>query len=445
MSALARYFHTVGKVVGGYDRSETSLTRELTAEGIDINYSDEIGSIPQEFRDTSDLNSILIIYTPAVPDTAQQLRYFRKNFFKVLKRSQVLGAISDEKRTIAIGGSHGKTTISAMVTEIFKISNLGCSAFLGGISKSLNSNFLLSAESEWVVVEADEFDKSFLTLHPDMALVSSMDSDHLDVYGDKNHLENSFKDFLSLIEPKGKAVLKEGLNNIAPPSGKIDVKYYGLQEARDYYAVNIERDGLFYKFDIRTPNGTISNFKTSVPGWINIENAVGAASLGLEAGLEADLIREGISNFLGIKRRFDIRINNQKIVYMDDYAHHPKEIKYFIQSIRKLFPDKKLTGIFQPHLYSRTRDFAKEFGHELSALDELILLDIYPAREEAIEGVSSRLILAEVEMNKKILVEREGIMEVLKDQEIEVLVTMGAGDIDQLVEPIEEYLESYDS
>ncbi len=401
--------------------------------------------IPPMFKNPANNDDILIIYTPAIPVDLVQLKFFKSNGYKVFKRSQVLGEISRKFKTIAIGGSHGKTTISAMITEIFRKSNQRCSAFIGGISKTIESNLLYTPESDWAIIEADEFDRSFLFLHPDIALVSSMDPDHLDVYGDKDQLSESFRSFLNLLDENGIAIIKEGLELIVPTSKKLKVKYYGLDAAKDYFASNIRQVGLNYHFDLNTPGGLIKDIKTAIPGWINIENAVGASAVCLEAGLSEKWVREGISSFQGIRRRFDVRIFSSKMVYIDDYAHHPKEIRSFLRSIKKLFPTKKITGIFQPHLFSRTRDFALEFGRELSILDELILLDIYPAREQAMEGVTSQLILDAVEIKDKCLQTKEELISRLDGENLEVIVTMGAGDIDQLVNPIEEYLNKYAS
>ncbi len=445
MSALARYFYILGKEVGGYDRCSTTLTEILKDQGIEINFSDDITSIPLRFRDQSHRGDTIIIFTPAIPADAIQLKYFLDNGYQVYKRSQVLGEISSQYKTIAIGGSHGKTTISAMVTEIFRRSSLGCSAFLGGISKNFESNLFYTPDSEWAVIEADEFDRSFLSLHPHMALVTSIDSDHLDIYGDRDHLRQSFGAFLDRLDKNGVVVLKEGLNSIIPASKKLEVKYYGLDSGRDYFATNIRQDGLYYHFDLMTPGGLIKDFETAVPGWINIENAVGAAAISVEAGLSEQLIREGIAGFQGIQRRFDVRILGTKVVYIDDYAHHPIEIKLFLKSVKMLFPGKKLTGIFQPHLFSRTQDFAIDFGHELSVLSELILLDIYPAREKPILGVSSQLILDATEIDKKCLISKQDLIPSLGERNLEVVLTMGAGDIDQLVAPIENYLFDYAS
>ncbi len=445
MSSLARYFHALGKDVGGYDRSSSEITGALAELGMEINFRDMLEDIPERFLDSTMKDSILIIYTPAIPKNSIQLNYFFDNNFYIQKRAEVLGEISKAYKTLAISGSHGKTTISAMVAEVFRAGSIEGSAFLGGISKNINSNLLLGVGSNLAVMEADEFDKSFLFLHPDLALVSSMDPDHLDIYGDTDHLRNSFEAFLKLLPETGTAIIKEGLDHILPAGSKLRVKFYGLESGRDYHAENISLRDLSYVFDLMTPTGLQKGFRTAVPGWINIENAIGAAAICLEAGIPVEIVRKGISSFNGIKRRFDLRLRSENLVYIDDYAHHPNEIKSFLISVSKLFPGKKITGVFQPHLFSRTRDFAQEFGKELSILDELILLDIYPAREEPMEGVTSGLILDEVDLQEKELVSKEELLKKIGNRKPEVLVTMGAGDIDQLVKPIEELLGKYAS
>ena len=445
MSSLARYFHALGKDVGGYDRSSSEITESLADLGMEINFRDMLEDIPVRFFDSAMKDSILIIYTPAIPENSIQLNYFFDNSFCTVKRAEVLGEISKAYKTLAISGSHGKTTISAMVAEVFRAGSIKGSAFLGGISKNINSNLLLRVGSNLAVMEADEFDKSFLFLHPDLALVSSMDPDHLDIYGDTDHLRNSFEAFLKLLPEAGIAIIKEGLDHIIPTDSNICVKFYGLESGRDYHAESISLHDLSYEFDLMTPSGLQKGFCTAVPGWINIENAIGAAAICLETGIPVEIVRKGISSFNGIKRRFDLRLRSEKLVYIDDYAHHPNEIKSFLASVSKLFPGKKITGVFQPHLFSRTRDFAQEFGKELSKLDELILLDIYPAREEPMEGVTSGLILDEVDLQEKELVSKEELLKKIENRKPEVLVTMGAGDIDQLVKPIEELLGKYAS
>jgi UDP-N-acetylmuramate--alanine ligase len=443
MSALAQYFLMLGKVVAGYDRTGSAITEMLLEKGVQVSFSDEVSGIPDDFRNPGNKDKCLIIYTPAVPAESKQFEYFRGRGYEYYKRAEVLGEISKGFRTIAVGGSHGKTTVSAMVAEIMQMSDHGCSAFLGGISKNLQSNLLLNNNSEWAVMEADEFDRSFLKLYPEMLVVTSMDPDHLDIYGDSGHMQDSFRLFVDRLPENGHAVLKEGLGEIIPAGKQINARFYGLEYGRDYRAENIISNGLCYNFDLVTPGGRLKDMQTGVPGWINIENAVAASAICLEAGVEKNFVISGIKSFKGIKRRFDIRVHNDRLTFIDDYAHHPREIQSFIYSVRKLFPGRSLTGIFQPHLFSRTRDFAREFGIELSKLDELIMLDIYPAREKPIEGVSSNIILKEVSIEKKMICSREDLIPVLDRGEREIIVTMGAGDIDRLVEPLEKHFMQY--
>ena len=445
MSALAQYFNLTGIKVAGYDRIESPITTMLIKQGIDVNFIDDPGAIPETFRMPPETGECLVVYTPAIPSDNEQFMFFRNNGYDCFKRSQILGEISKEYNTIAVGGSHGKTTVSAMIAEVLRNSKLGCSAFLGGVSKNLGSNFIMNYESGWAVMEADEFDRSFLYLHPKMLVVTSMDPDHLDIYGDASNLKKSFTGFMDRLPENGIALVKEGLDDIVPPGKTLNVRFYGMESGRDYRAVNIQAYGIFYRFDLATPSGYIPDLITGVPGWLNVENAVAASSICCEAGVDEDSIRTGISGFRGIQRRFDLRISNDKITYIDDYAHHPKEISSFIESLRKLFPDKAITGIFQPHLFTRTKDFAREFGEELGKLDELILLDIYPAREKPIEGVSSELILDEVSLEKKRICKKDELIRVLDSEQREIVVTMGAGDIGLLVEQLENHFIGYAS
>lgn len=440
MSALAQYFKLTGKDVAGYDRMHSDLTTLMAESGMELNFEDKIEAIPSRFKVLKNIESCLVIYTPAIPENSIQLNFFRDKKFNCYKRSRILGKLSTYYKTIAIGGSHGKTTVSAMVTEILRKSGSTCSAFLGGISKPLGSNLLYMPESKWAVMEADEFDRSFLELLPQFLLVTSMDADHLDIYGDKDQLRESFGKFVGRLPVDGTAIIKEDIGDIVPVEKKINVKYYGLDKGRDYFAENISQEGLCYKFDLHTPVGPIRKIQTSVPGWINIENAVGAAAICIEAGMPEEAIREGIASFTGIRRRFDVKILSDKLVYIDDYAHHPSEIRTFIHSLRKLFPGKEITGVFQPHLYSRTRDFATEFARELSLLDDLIMLEIYPARERPIAGVSSQMILDRVSLKEKVLADRDELLNILDRKKREIIVTMGAGDIDRLVEPLKHHL-----
>jgi len=433
MSAIARYFHANGKLVFGYDKTKTQLTEELIAEGIGITFEDEIMGIPEEF---SSIESTLVVYTPAIPKYHKQLRFFIDNCFNVLKRSEVLGLLSDGLNGIGIAGTHGKTTVSTLTAHIFKVSTLDCNAFLGGISKNYQSNLLLSNNSPWVILEADEFDRSFLQLHPKLALITSMDADHLDVYGQKSELEKSFYQYVSQIKEGGVLVYKKGL---IIPHKEILSYSYALNEKADFYASELTLlDGL-YQFDLIYPNGIMKGLRFSYPGKINVENAVAACSLAILSGIKEDEIRRALTTFSGVRRRFDYQIKDDNLIFIDDYAHHPKELKESISSVKNIYPSNKITGIFQPHLYSRTRDFADEFAKSLNLLDEVILLDIYPARELPIEGVTSEIILDKLTI-PSLLCSKDQLLDVLKKKEIEVLLTLGAGDIDKLVRPIKNML-----
>lgn len=433
MSAIARYFHSIGKNVFGYDRTSTKLTGELIAEGIEITFEDDLDTIPNEFLKKEET---LVVFTPAIPKDHQQLSYFRLNAYVIMKRSQVLGLLSDDLNGVGIAGTHGKTTVSTITAHIFKTSSVGCNAFLGGISRNYQSNLLVNKNSPWVILEADEFDRSFLQLHPKIALITSMDADHLDIYGDKSELEKSFFEFVSQIKKDGILVHKKGL----PLSAEGIKKYtYSLIEEADFYAENLKLVEGYYEFDLIHPKGRIDGLQFSYPGKINAENAIAACSVAIIAGVEEAELRKALSSFEGVRRRFDYQIRNEKLVFIDDYAHHPKELKESISSVRDIYPNRKITGIFQPHLYTRTRDFSEGFAESLSLLDEVILLDIYPARELPIEGVNSNMILENVKV-PAILCSKEELIDVLKSKDLEVLLTLGAGDIDKLVEPIKNML-----
>lgn len=433
MSAIARYFHSIGMNVFGYDRTQTQLTSELIAEGIGITFNESVESIPKEHKLKQDT---LVVYTPAIPSGHPQMEYFRQENFEIRKRSQVLGLLSDNLNGIGIAGTHGKTTVSTITSHIFKTSALGCNAFLGGISRNYQSNLLLSKDSPWVILEADEFDRSFLQLHPQLALITSMDADHLDIYGDKSELERSFQEFVNQIKKGGSLVYKKGLKL---ETNDINTYSYSLNEKADFYAENLNLVEGFYQFDLIHPKGRIEGINFSYPGKINVENAVAASSVAILCGVQEEELREALSTFKGVRRRFDYHIRNEKMVFIDDYAHHPKELWESISSVRALYPEKKLTGVFQPHLYTRTRDFAEGFATSLNLLDEVILLDIYPARELPIEGVSSEIIFKNLKVPSK-LCKKGDLLDLIEEKELEVLLTLGAGDIDQLVEPIKELL-----
>ena len=437
MSNLARYFMAKGKNVAGYDRTATDLTKELIKEGAEIHYIDDINLIPDFCKDKS---NTLVVYTPAVPSDNEEVKYFTENGFTFQKRAQVLGTITRSGKALCCAGTHGKTTTSSMLAHILRQSHLDTSAFLGGILKNYDNNLIISDKSEYIVVEADEYDRSFHWLHPYMALITSVDPDHLDIYGTEEEYLKSFEHFTSLIHPGGILVIKH--NAKLSPKIAEGVKVYTYsQDKGDFHTRNIKIGNGEIYFDFVTPKETIENIWLGVPVKINIENSIGSMALAWLNGVTADEMRHAMATFQGAKRRFDFILKTDKIVMIDDYAHHPEELSASISSIKELYPDRKVTGIFQPHLYSRTRDFADQFAESLSLLDELILLDIYPAREEPIEGVTSKIIFDKVTCPKTLRNKEELLPLLEKRTDLDVLLTVGAGDIDQLLEPIKEVLE----
>lgn len=432
MSAIARYFKFKGLNVTGYDKTESALTDALQKEGIDVHYEDNTDFIPKDVENT------LVVYTPAIPHDMGELVYVQEHGYKVLKRSKVLGEITDGERCLAVSGTHGKTTTSTLTAHILKESGEGCSAFLGGISKNYDTNLLMS-HTDTVVVEADEFDRSFLQLHPEIAVITAMDADHLDIYGDLNHVHEAFKAFASQVH--GTVIAKLGLDiTPADTSAKILTYHYNDSSA-DFYARNPKPDSLgYFSFDLVYPGGVIENVKCGTPGWVNVENSIAAAAICLTYGINPEKIRKAIGTFQGVKRRLDIHLNTEKLSYIDDYAHHPKELSTAISSMRDIFPGRKLTAVFQPHLFTRTRDFADGFAEALSKVDKLILLDIYPAREEPIPGVTSEIIFDKVTAPEKVLLKKEELMDYLTKEPLDVLVTFGAGNIDRFIGPITELL-----
>lgn len=437
MSNLARYFMSKGKSVGGYDRAETLLTKALVKEGADIHYADDVANIPVLYTDKE---TTLIVYTPAMPDDSPELNYFREHGFDIHKRAQVLGLITQSSKALCCAGTHGKTTTSSMLAHILKGSHLDCNAFLGGILKNYDSNLMLSDKSEFTVVEADEYDRSFHWLHPYMALITSVDPDHLDIYGTEDEYLKSFEKFTSLIQPGGALVVKHNIK--LKPQLQSGVRLYTYsQDKGDFRAENIKVGSGTIRFDFVTPDSVVKNIELGVPVRINIENGIGSMALAWLNGATDDELRNGMRTFQGAKRRFDFMLKTDSLVMIDDYAHHPDELSASISSVKELYPDKKVLGIFQPHLYSRTRDFADQFARSLSLLDELILLDIYPAREKPIEGVTSQIIFDKVTC-KKTLCKKSELLDIIRNKkDIEVLLTVGAGDIDQLLQPIKELLE----
>ena len=437
MSALVRYFLSKGKKVGGYDRTPSELTMKLIEEGADIHYEEAPEKIPAEFKDPE---STLVVYTAAMPEDHILLQYFRKHGFTIYKRAQVLGMLTRSSKGLCAAGTHGKTTTSTMTAHLLHQSQVGCDAFLGGISKNYGTNLLLSDDSAYVVIEADEFDRSFHWLSPYATIITSTDADHLDIYGTEEAYLESFNHYTSLIQPGGSLVIREGIR--LQPRLQEGVRLYTYSsESGDFHAENIRIGGGEIIFDYVSPLGNISDVQLGVPVAINIENGIAAMALAQLSGVSNEEIKTGMASFRGVDRRFDFKIKTDKVVYLSDYAHHPEEIKQSILSMRALYGDKKLTGIFQPHLYTRTRDFYLEFAESLSLLDEVILTDIYPARELPIEGVSSQLIYDNLRPDiDKILCTKEEVIDILKKKEIEVLMTLGAGDIENYAPQICEIL-----
>lgn len=437
MSALVRYFLAKGKRVGGYDKTSSSLTEALRKEGAEIHYEDNVDCIGAAYRSPSDT---LVVYTPAVPETHTELTYFRTQGFEVVKRARVLGDITRHDRALCVSGSHGKTTTSSMIAHLLKQSKVDCNAFLGGILKNYGSNLMLSDRSDLTVIEADEFDRSFHQLSPYMAVVSSVDADHLDIYGTAEAYRESFAVFTSLIRPGGCLLMKKGIQ--LTPRLQAGVKWYtySMTEKADFYAERVRVGQGTILFDFVGPDVRVSDVELGVPVRVNIENGVAAMAIAWLNGVTPDEMRRAMATFAGARRRFDIRLKTDQLVLIDDYAHHPAELRQSILSVREVYAGRKLTGIFQPHLYSRTRDFAADFAASLSLLDELILLDIYPAREEPIPGVTSQLIFDRVTIPSKTLCKKEELLDVVAAGKYEVVLMLGAGDIDRLVEPVKDVL-----
>ena len=433
MSAIARYYNGKGYRVSGYDRTPSELTGQLEAEGIGVHYTDDISFIPKDVAET------LVVYTPAVPADMGELVYVQKHGYRVIKRSRMLGEISSGQACMAVAGTHGKTTTSTLAAHIFTEAGPGCSAFLGGISKNYGTNLLVS-DNPVIVAEADEFDRSFLQLFPETAVITAIDADHLDIYGDYAHVLEAFRIFASQVS--GTLILKKGLPVSGADTKAWILTYSYTDPGADFHPENARPDALgHYIFDLVWPKGRIDGIRVGVPGWVNAENSIAAAAIALTHGLDPEKVRSAIGSFQGVKRRLDAHINTEKLSYIDDYAHHPKELSSALSSIREMFPGRKVTAIFQPHLYTRTRDFAPEFAAALSAADKLILLDIYPAREEPIPGVTSEIIFKDVTAPEKVLLRKEELMDYLEKEPVDVLVTFGAGNIDRFIEPITALLE----
>lgn len=428
MSAIARYYNAKGYKVSGYDKTPSPLTHALESEGIEVHYEDNVDFIPKNVSET------LVVYTPAIPADMGELVYVLENGYRVIKRSKMLGEIAEGQRCMAVAGTHGKTTTSTLTSHLFMDSGEGCSAFLGGISKNYGTNLLISS-NDVIVAEADEFDRSFLQLYPEIAVITSMDADHLDIYGDAAHVTEAFKAFASQVS--GTVIVKHGLD-ITEKDTKAAILTYSFGDAEaDFYAEPLA-DG---HFNLHYPAGVIEDCVVGIPGWVNVENATAAAAIALTYGIAPEKVRKALASFSGVKRRFDIQVKKPGCVYIDDYAHHPQEITAALSSIRKAYPSERLTAVFQPHLYTRTRDFAPEFAKALSLADKVILLDIYPARELPIPGVTSEIIFKDITADK-VLLRRNELMEYLKQEPVEVLATLGAGDIDRFVGEIAEMLEA---
>lgn len=439
MSALVRYFLSKGKKVAGYDRTPSELTQKLNEEGAAIHYEENTALIPDDFKQPE---TTLIIYTPAIPANHQELTYFRENGFEIQKRAQVLGMLTRTERGICVAGTHGKTTTSTMAAHLLHQSHVTCNAFLGGISKNYGTNLLLSDKSDLVVIEADEFDRSFHWLTPYATVITATDSDHLDIYGTHEAYVESFRKYTSLIRPDGYLIIKKGIDLQPDVQPGVTVYTYSNDEG-DFHAENIRIANGEITFDFISPLGNIADIRLGVPVYVNIENGVAAMALAQIGGATAEEIRTAMATFQGVDRRFDFKIKNDRIVLLSDYAHHPAEIRQSVTSIRTLYPDKKITAIFQPHLYTRTRDFYKEFADSLSLLDEVILLDIYPAREQPIPGITSQLIYDNLRPGiEKCLCKKEDLLDLLKNKHLEVLITLGAGDIDNYIPQISELLKN---
>jgi UDP-N-acetylmuramate--alanine ligase len=438
MSAIARYMLSQGKKVYGYDKTETKLTKKLVEEGMEVHYVDDVNLIPKEID--------LVVYTPAIPEGHLGLNHFINNGFDVIKRAEMLGRLSQVKKTIAIAGTHGKTTTSATTAHLLKYGKEDVSAFIGGIMSNYNSNYI-EGSGDWIIVEADEYDRSFLHLSPDIIAIMSMDADHLDIYGDHTVMIEGFEAFIMKIKQNGTLIIKEemlarlsdGVISVLAEKN-VDVVLFGIETATEVSIENVHvQEGKFF-FDYKSENASILKLQTNLAGRHNIENASVAITIATILGLDADSVKKGLLSFKGIKRRFEMIYADDKVTYIDDYAHHPTELRSAIGAAKELFPNRKITGIFQPHLFSRTRDFVDGFAESLDMLDEILLMEIYPAREEPIEGITSKIIFDKMNNKNKILVTKETLMDEIKNKELEVLMTLGAGDIDTFVVRIDELL-----
>lgn len=437
MSNLARYFMLQGKSVAGYDRMETPLTKALVSEGAKVHYEDYVRLVPAEFLDKE---KTLVVYTPAVPALHNELQYFRNNGFTIMKRAQLLGEITKMSDAVCVAGTHGKTTVSSMIAHLLRQSEVDCNAFLGGILKNYGTNLLLSDKSRITVAEADEYDRSFHWLQPWIAVITSADPDHLDIYGTAEAYRESFEHFTSLIRKNGYLILKKDTPLTPKTDATVTILTYSESEG-DFHAENVRIGNEEITFDFVSPNHRITGIQLGVPVKVNVENAVSAIAVAVLSGVNPDEIRAAMKTFEGAKRRFDFQLKTPNLVFIDDYAHHPKELTAAIRSIRQLYLDRKVTGVFQPHLYTRTRDFADEFAQSLSLLDDVILLDIYPAREEPIPGITSGVIFDKITSKEKVLLKKTELLDFLENKKLDVLVTLGAGDIEYLLPAIKQLLE----
>lgn len=428
MSALARYFVANNKQVAGYDKTKTEITEALEDLGIEIHFEDDVNNIEPNFLNP---DSTLVVYTPAVPKDHKELNYFKNNGFEVFKRSTVLGEITKNSFCFAIAGTHGKTTTTSILGHLLNKCGVEVTAFLGGISQNYNSNLILNG-SKVTVVEADEFDRSFLTLSPDMACITSMDADHLDIYGKAEELQKSFVEFSKKIKPNGKLFIKNGL----PLKGIT----YGIEDNADYSAINIKIIDGTYVFDVKTPSDILYNFKFNLPGRHNLSNALIALAMSVEYGIPQQQLAEALASYQGVKRRFTYQIKTESLVFIDDYAHHPQEINAVHQAIREMYPNKKVLAIFQPHLFSRTRDFGDDFAKSLSQFDEIILLEIYPARELPIKGITSKWLFDKIQNKHKKLIQKPELISEIKKSNAQIIITIGAGDIGEEVKHIKNAL-----
>ena len=434
MSAIARYYKFKGLDVSGYDRTPSELTHKLEAEGIRVHYEDRPDLVPSDKEET------LVVYTPAIPQDLGELRKVMDEGYTVLKRSRTLGEITRGQRCLAVAGTHGKTTTSTLTAHILTQTGAGCSAFLGGISRNYGTNLLMS-RNETVVVEADEFDRSFLQLFPEIAVITSVEADHLDIYGDYAHVVEAFRAFASQVS--GTLIVKKGAPVSQEHTRAKVLTYHYKDTSADFYAADAHPDALgHFHYNLHYPGGVIEDICVGALGWVNAENSIAAAAIALTYGVDPEGVKAAIGTFEGVKRRLEVHVNTPALSYIDDYAHHPSELTSAITSMRDIFPGRKLTAIFQPHLYTRTRDFAPEFAKALSAVDKLILLDIYPAREEPIPGVTSEMVFKDVTAPEKVLLKKEELMDYLADEPLDVLATFGAGNIDRFIEPITELLKS---